>query len=260
MSVGTNSKVLDHQNPTAEDERGKFKGRYMGFVMDRNDPQKRGRVRCACPAILPGPRGSADFWLDWALPVGSWLAVPKLGSPVWLTFENGQITDPIYEAGWFLGDDAASSAAPAAGTERSDATFTAAGAAEGRAPGPEIANEIPADTATAAVPNYPDNICWEEDGWRIELDRTAGKERARFRHPSGTTVLIDPDGSLHFRSKGAQYFEPEGDFVVQLKTGATYKVLYPKGAVLSLGASGVTAAGPQVSVQGRAVKPGSEPI
>lgn len=257
MGVG-NSEVVDWwQNPTTEKLRGRFFGLFNGIVMDRADPKRLGRVRIFCPSIMAGRASEKDKWLPWARLKGAALAVPPLGAPVSVSFELGQIQHPHYEWGWIKGTDAATSSAPLAGKEEDDPTWKAQlrNDAEGMGNTAEIGATITADDATEAKPVYPYNKVFESEGGVIlELDDSPDAKRLRVYHPSGTSVLIDKDGNVHIRSEGAIFNESKGDYVINLGVGATFKVVYPNGTSMALGASGFTVRGHAVTLMNRMVR------
>ena len=75
----------------------KYYGKYRGFVVDDEDPDKRGRLRCG-PSVL----GSEET--AWALPCVPFgggagyglFAVPPVDSQVWVEFEEGELSQPIW--------------------------------------------------------------------------------------------------------------------------------------------------------------------
>jgi len=74
----------------------RYFGLYMGRVVDRNDPDTRGRVRVEIPGMI-------DERSAWAVPKGGgsrkWgsVAVPPLDADVYVQFVNGDIERPVYE-------------------------------------------------------------------------------------------------------------------------------------------------------------------
>jgi uncharacterized protein involved in type VI secretion and phage assembly len=80
-------------------------GKYRGLVTDNNDPSNLGRIKAQVPEVL------ADVDTGWALPaapyggsgVGTW-SIPANGSGVWIEFEAGDVTRPIWTGCWW-GDD-----------------------------------------------------------------------------------------------------------------------------------------------------------
>ena len=79
-------------------------GKYRGTVVDNDDPQQQGRVRASVPEVL----GEVDS--GWALPCAPYggdttgaYAVPAVGAGVWVEFEAGDISCPIW-VGCFWAD------------------------------------------------------------------------------------------------------------------------------------------------------------
>ena len=85
----------------------KFTGFYRGKVVDNNDPDKAGRIRVKVyPMFADLPEEEYDA-IPWAVPAfpisrGSGdfgtFAVPKIGSFVWVFFENFDYNQPVYFA------------------------------------------------------------------------------------------------------------------------------------------------------------------
>lgn len=82
---------------------GIYLGCYRATVYDNKDPEKLGRLRIKCEQVL-GP----DIISDWAWPkgvpagnnAGLWL-IPSVGDNVWISFEAGRQSSPIWEYGWW---------------------------------------------------------------------------------------------------------------------------------------------------------------
>lgn len=80
-------------------------GKYRGTVTDNQDPRGQGRVRARVPEVL------ADVDSGWALPcvpyagdaTGTY-AVPAVGAGVWLEFEAGDVSRPIWVGCWWGSD------------------------------------------------------------------------------------------------------------------------------------------------------------
>jgi hypothetical protein len=260
MALGPLAAVLPWQNPREENARNRYYGAHLGFVRDRNDPAKLGRVRIHLPSLL-GPENVPDHWSDWAYPMSGGLNIPPLDAPVVVFFEQGFVTHPFYTHGWFVGSNATNSTVPEAGKEADDPTWlqqqTVSPGGTGIT-GVDFNVTLPADTATnpETRPKYPYNKTLKtESGAIVELDDTPdGMARFRYRHPKGLTILVDTDGSVHFRDGGAYYFNPGGDFAVGLKAGSTFKVVYPGGTSMVLGGMGFHVKGHQTSLLGRTVQ------
>jgi hypothetical protein len=75
----------------------RYFGKYRGRVADNQDPNEMGRVQVEVPAIMP------DEPLGWAMPcvpfagdgIGLYL-IPEVDALVWVEFENGDLTHPIW--------------------------------------------------------------------------------------------------------------------------------------------------------------------
>jgi uncharacterized protein involved in type VI secretion and phage assembly len=80
-----------------------FYGKYRGLVVDNNDPTQRARLQVRVPAVMSGEA-------VWALPclpyagdgLGTYL-IPEVGAGVWVEFEAGNPSYPIW-TGCFWGD------------------------------------------------------------------------------------------------------------------------------------------------------------
>lgn len=67
-----------------------YQGTYQGSVLDSNDPERRGRVKCLMPQVL----GNAPS--NWCEPMTPTIYNPPVGEIVWVQFIDGDITRPIY--------------------------------------------------------------------------------------------------------------------------------------------------------------------
>jgi hypothetical protein len=77
---------------------------YRGKVLDNKDPDFRGRLKIDVPSVYNGTK--ADYW---ALPKGMFAgkqiglyAIPNIGDVVWVSFEQGDVSYPVWEYGWFI--------------------------------------------------------------------------------------------------------------------------------------------------------------
>lgn len=84
------------------EEMGIFYGRYAATVENNADPEKAYRLKLKCPAIF----GTGVS--EWALPCGvpsyeglGFFILPAKGDNVWLSFQSGDVTRPIWEYGAF---------------------------------------------------------------------------------------------------------------------------------------------------------------
>ena len=75
----------------------KLYGKYRGVVEDNLDPQRLGRLQVSCAPVL------GDGAREWAMPclpyagpgLGFWM-LPPVGTGVWLEFEDGDSSLPIW--------------------------------------------------------------------------------------------------------------------------------------------------------------------
>ncbi len=92
--------IVDMMAP--EHDTSRFYGKYRGLVTDNQDPQSLGRIRAKVPEVLE------DVDTGWALPalpysgdgVGFY-TVPAVGAGVWIEFESGDVSRPIWAGCWW---------------------------------------------------------------------------------------------------------------------------------------------------------------
>lgn len=80
----------------------RFYGKYRGLVTINVDPQNRGRLKALVPDILGAVPSS------WALPcapyagtTSGFFALPPIGAGVWIEFEAGDVSRPIWSGAWW---------------------------------------------------------------------------------------------------------------------------------------------------------------
>src|SRR6516225_2314333 len=98
----------------------KFFGKYRGVVVKAQDPLNLARIRASVPEVL----GNAVS--NWAVPASPYagpgigfFALPPVGDGVWIEFEAGDPSRPIWVGGWW-----GPSQVPPAGPEGAAATPT----------------------------------------------------------------------------------------------------------------------------------------
>jgi uncharacterized protein involved in type VI secretion and phage assembly len=93
--------------------RTRFYGLYRGVVTDNDDPQSLGRVKANVPAVL----GSVES--GWAMPcvpyAGDQVGIaflPEVGSGVWIEFEGGDLSFPVWVGCYWRASELPSDVAP----------------------------------------------------------------------------------------------------------------------------------------------------
>lgn len=93
-------------------------GKYRGTVSDNQDPRGQGRLRAKVPEIL------GEVESGWAMPCAPYagdgmgiFAVPAQGAGVWIEFEAGDVSRPIWSGCWWASntvpnDEAGTAATP----------------------------------------------------------------------------------------------------------------------------------------------------
>jgi uncharacterized protein involved in type VI secretion and phage assembly len=79
--------------------RGRFYGKYRGSVTETaaNDPDNRGRIKALVPAVLGNtPTGWCDPCVPYAGDGVGTALFPEKGYGVWIEFEGGDVSFPIW--------------------------------------------------------------------------------------------------------------------------------------------------------------------
>jgi len=97
----------------AEWKRSRCFGKYRGLVKDVNDPENMGRILTQVPEVY----GEEDA--PWALPAvpfagqdHGWITLPEVGDGVWIEFEAGDISRPIWTGFWWGSGEMPGSSSP----------------------------------------------------------------------------------------------------------------------------------------------------
>ena|SRR2546422_6938747 len=93
--------------------RGHYFGKYRGTVADNDDKTSRGRLKVKVPAIL----GTLEVWAMPCVPYAGksvgFYSLPAVGAGIWIEFEAGDPSYPIW-TGCFWADDELPDASDAA--------------------------------------------------------------------------------------------------------------------------------------------------
>lgn len=93
---------------------GRYFGKYRGTVSDNEDPDNLGRIKAKVPCLL------GEEETGWALPAFIYggkseqglFAVPDVDAGVWIEFERGDLSYPIWTGTWFTSGAIPESAKP----------------------------------------------------------------------------------------------------------------------------------------------------
>ena len=93
---------------------GHYYGRYRGHVTDNDDPSGLGRLKAMVPRLL------GEVETGWALPAFPYggaaeqglFLMPDIGAGVWIEFEGGDLSYPIWSGTWYTGGAIPESAGP----------------------------------------------------------------------------------------------------------------------------------------------------
>lgn len=91
--------MLEH---APERQRQRIWGKYRGTVYNNMDPLNRGRIQAFVPELLEAvPTGWAEACVPTAGIKAGFYSVPPIGSGVWIEFEAGDISRPIWVGGYW---------------------------------------------------------------------------------------------------------------------------------------------------------------
>lgn len=215
----------------------KYYGKYRGFVQDNKDPEQRARLRLTVPSVL----GEAvTHWAEPCLPFGGiaeqgLFVVPEREAQVWVEFEEGALSRPIWTG-----------------------TFWPRGGIA-----PTEARQTPPTTRLLKTPG----------GHILQFDDKEHEEAYRLHHPTGAETTVDKNGTVTITdAKGAKVTldakapaitieDANGNTLKLTADGATLED--KNGNQIEMAAGRVTVKGTKVVVQGDQVMlggQGGEPI
>jgi uncharacterized protein involved in type VI secretion and phage assembly len=207
-------------------------GKYRGLVVDNSDPEKRARLRVRVPSVL------ATEVTSWALPClpfggladQGWFCVPEIDAQVWVEFEEGDVSRPIW-TGTFWQQE----------------------------------SDVPAE---AALEPPTTRLLKTPGGHLLQIDDEEGEERFFLHHPAGTELEIDKDGNVVLTDAGGSTVmldakggkvtieDSNGNTLTMEAAGTT--VEDANGNKIEMAAAGITATAQKIVVKGSQVMLGGE--
>lgn len=210
----------------------KFYGKYRGFVADNRDPERRARLRVRVPSVL------GEETTGWALPAlafgglpdQGWFCVPELDAQLWVEFEEGEVSRPIWTG-----------------------TFW------------QQSGDAPAE---AALEDPTTRIFKTGKQHILQFDDADDNERILLMHPkqasleidkNGTIILTDAKGSTIVMDADANELkidDANGNTLIMSSAGTTIEDA--NGNRIEMAAAGVTVKGTQIVVEGDTVMVGGQ--
>lgn len=215
----------------------KYFGKYRGFVADNQDPEHRARIRLRIPSVL------GEQLTSWALPCVPFggmadqglFAVPEVDAQVWVEFEEGNLSSPIWTGTFWQ--------------EQQTAPV-------------ELSSDVP-DRRAFKTPA----------GHSLTFVDQADEESTTLFHPKGSSVTLDKHGSVDLTdANGASVTldsnsgelvikDSNGNQVTMSSAGTTAED--SNGNKIEMAASGISVEGQKIVINGSQVTlagEGGEPI
>lgn len=170
---------LDHQ----------YLGKYRGYVHAVEDPEGRGRIRAIVPRLLgeSTPTGWAEPSAPYAGPDQGLFTVPDLGAGVWIEFEEGDLSKPIWTGCWWGAPTAEERDLPDNATRRATPETAAAGTGARTPETPQ--HEYPRESPEPKV-----RIFKSATGHHIVLDDRPESERIEIHDSKGNRLILSSEG------------------------------------------------------------------
>lgn len=156
----------------------RYYGKYRGYVSNVEDPQQQGRIKARVPRLF------GDAETGWALPCAPYAgpdvglyAVPELGAGVWIEFEGGDPSRPIWAGTWWGKPGAAD-------IDQADSSARAAPAD----------SEIPKEHYPERLVDPRVKILKSAAGHYILLDDRPDTARVEIRDNVGNRVILSKNG------------------------------------------------------------------
>ncbi len=162
----------------------RYFGKYRGYVHRVDDPENVGRIQAIVPRLL------GDTPTGWALPCSPYAGpdqglyvVPDPGTGVWIEFEGGDLSSPIWTGMWW--------GSPA----QTDVGQPDSTAIEHRTDPETPQHNLPRE---AAVPGV--RILKSSSGHHIVLDDREGSARVEIQDSLGNRIILSKEGLINLVS------------------------------------------------------------
>jgi type VI secretion system secreted protein VgrG len=179
----------------------RYYGKYRGYVSNVTDPQNTGRIKAYVPRLLgEAETGWAMPCTPYAGPDQGFYAIPEVGAGVWVEFEGGDLSSPLWSGMWWGKPGAEDIGQP-------DATARAAPAD----------SEIPKEHYPERIVDPGVRILKSATGHYILLDDRAETARVEIRDSLGNRIILSDEGLQILVSnettinEGNQTTEVDGD-------------------------------------------------
>jgi type VI secretion system secreted protein VgrG len=175
----------------------RYVGKYRGYVHDVNDPQNCGRIRAIVPRLLgeQTPTGWALPAAPYAGPNQGFFAIPEPGAGVWIEFEEGDLSKPIWTGAWWgapvtedLGTPDSTARKPVPAAEQPPPL-----GAVGWTP-PERTPETPQHEYPRQSPTPQVRVLKSASGHHIVLDDRPEFERIEIHDSKGNRLILSREG------------------------------------------------------------------
>lgn len=171
-------------------------GKYLGLVINNEDPKKRNRIKAEIPQIIDET--------PWAYPAGMGqgkdqgdVTVPDVGEVVFIEFLSGHIDHPIWTPG----------------------PYSEPGDRDTPAQGVRAETDIKKKPGGDDIMKAHKNFATKRHGFVVEMDGNSGQEKLRlFDETTGSqvridrkrkTVLVYSAGDIHLECKGTLYIRAD---------------------------------------------------
>lgn len=164
----------------------RYYGKYRGFVHRTDDPLNLGRIQAIVPRLFDEttPTGWAAPCTPYAGPDQGFYTVPEPGSAVWIEFEEGDLSRPIWSGMWWGNPKPEEVGVPGS-------TASKHSRADSEVPQHLLKNP-PHGPGEMAVPGV--RILKSASGHHIVLDDRPDHKRVEIQDNLGNRVILDKDG------------------------------------------------------------------